>query len=322
MAEIKDPRIRFFQKANGGAASARNFGLRHAEGKFVAYCDSDDIYYPNHLKHLVGFLEQKPEYGLVYSNAIFLDPNGEKRERRFNFDPQKSQALWQFVPSPSMVAHRMDIVSRVGFWDESEILRVMGEDTEFFLRIADQNRIGHFDEVSVECPRRVDGSFYRAFQNADCLNGHGYIIKKRLMAERKKKGWAHTVSPFSGYYFYSFLHIFEAVQYLKAISTIEITAGLMKMIQIFEEVCLLDGENMEVWLVLAYLYTSLKRIDHVASLGRTCAYLLDDFRRPEIDDAEIRNLISKSLKAIAQALHVYFEATIAEKYEQVAREFS
>src|SRR3972149_702276 len=40
-----------------GAAAARNEGFRVAKGKYIAYLDDDDIYYPDHLATLVSFLE-------------------------------------------------------------------------------------------------------------------------------------------------------------------------------------------------------------------------------------------------------------------------
>lgn len=38
----KDSRLKVFNKQNGGAADARNFGLAHAVGEYVGYVDSDD----------------------------------------------------------------------------------------------------------------------------------------------------------------------------------------------------------------------------------------------------------------------------------------
>lgn len=49
----KDNRIKLFNKENGGASSARNYGMEKATGEYVVFVDSDDIVFPNHLETLV-----------------------------------------------------------------------------------------------------------------------------------------------------------------------------------------------------------------------------------------------------------------------------
>ncbi len=36
------PKVKIFRKSNGGISSARNFGLKHATGKYVGFLDNDD----------------------------------------------------------------------------------------------------------------------------------------------------------------------------------------------------------------------------------------------------------------------------------------
>ena len=53
----KDSRIRLMQKKeNGGAAMARNMALENATGRFIAYLDADDLWYPEKLRMQVSFM--------------------------------------------------------------------------------------------------------------------------------------------------------------------------------------------------------------------------------------------------------------------------
>lgn len=42
MLAKNDERIVYFKKENGGLSDARNFGVKHARGKYVGFVDSDD----------------------------------------------------------------------------------------------------------------------------------------------------------------------------------------------------------------------------------------------------------------------------------------
>lgn len=53
----KDNRIKLYKlKTNRGAASARNYGLKMAKGRFIAYLDSDDIWESKKLEKQINFM--------------------------------------------------------------------------------------------------------------------------------------------------------------------------------------------------------------------------------------------------------------------------
>lgn len=76
----KDLRVRVYHKKNGGISDARNFGITKSQGRYITFCDHDDIYMPDKLKvqyeaaettgadvvavgHVVSFdYKQKKEY--------------------------------------------------------------------------------------------------------------------------------------------------------------------------------------------------------------------------------------------------------------------
>ena len=44
---LKDNRVVVYHKQNGGICDARNYGLSKCSGKYVAFCDHDDLFKPN-----------------------------------------------------------------------------------------------------------------------------------------------------------------------------------------------------------------------------------------------------------------------------------
>lgn len=69
----KDKRIRFYQNAsNGGAAISRNTALRNAEGRWIAFLDSDDLWEPTKLENQIKFME-KNGYAFSYHEYIEID---------------------------------------------------------------------------------------------------------------------------------------------------------------------------------------------------------------------------------------------------------
>ncbi|MHC4750966.1 MAG: glycosyltransferase family 2 protein, partial [Planctomycetota bacterium] len=64
-----DPRLTFInRKDNRGKAYSLNEALNRAEGKYIAYLDDDDLYYPNHIETLVNALEQETECQAAYTD--------------------------------------------------------------------------------------------------------------------------------------------------------------------------------------------------------------------------------------------------------------
>lgn len=55
----KDKRIHLIQQQNAGSAAARNNGIRHSHGQYLALLDSDDIWLPGFLDSQVRFIQQK-----------------------------------------------------------------------------------------------------------------------------------------------------------------------------------------------------------------------------------------------------------------------
>jgi len=60
-----------------GHADALNKGFSHATGEILAWLNSDDIYYPSVVSDAVAYLNEHPEVGMVYGDALLIDDSGK-----------------------------------------------------------------------------------------------------------------------------------------------------------------------------------------------------------------------------------------------------
>jgi len=65
--------VRYIHQTNRGAYGARNTGLNHARGTYVAFFDSDDLWLPHHLERCVAALDAHPELDWVYGSCKMVD---------------------------------------------------------------------------------------------------------------------------------------------------------------------------------------------------------------------------------------------------------
>jgi glycosyltransferase involved in cell wall biosynthesis len=56
---------------NRGTSAARNLGIRHAQGEYIAFLDADDVWLPHKLERQVTILVSQPEVGMVYGPVQF-----------------------------------------------------------------------------------------------------------------------------------------------------------------------------------------------------------------------------------------------------------
>ena len=74
---LSDTRIRYLKnEKNSGAAISRNYALREAKGKWIAFLDSDDVWLPEKLETQIAFMLEK-NCSFSYTNYEEIDEDKE-----------------------------------------------------------------------------------------------------------------------------------------------------------------------------------------------------------------------------------------------------
>jgi glycosyltransferase involved in cell wall biosynthesis len=105
---------------NVGPAAARNAGVRHAHGQFVAFLDDDDLWLPRKLQLQRDYLDEHPECAAVHSTAwaFFSDKPDVLLGCHWSGPIRLAQALtndhWVIIPT---ALFRTDVVRAIGGFD-------------------------------------------------------------------------------------------------------------------------------------------------------------------------------------------------------------
>jgi glycosyltransferase involved in cell wall biosynthesis len=132
-------KVRYFKHpTNRGIPGARNTGIRHARGDYIAFLDSDDIWLPEKVELQLQVFSQDvtQEIGVVWSDIYVIDRSGSTRACRVNV-PRELDVRQLFrrnfiIAGTAMI--RRSCLDRVGLLDEE--LRGGSDDYDFWLRLA------------------------------------------------------------------------------------------------------------------------------------------------------------------------------------------
>lgn len=134
-------KIVYIEQPNKGAAAARNEGIRAAKGEYIAFLDADDVCLPGRLSLEAEVLNQRPDAGLVASDAYLINATGEFVGLKSSISgaPRHPQDFrWETVEycaTTSTVMARKRCFDVAGYFDE-RFKRGGGEDWLAWVRIA------------------------------------------------------------------------------------------------------------------------------------------------------------------------------------------
>ena len=154
-----DGKITVIRQENAGSAVARNTGIKASSGEFIAFLDSDDLWFPGKLSLQVEYMEAHPDIGLVYHDWMVweLDDNGTFAPLdiptlpadRLATDPDNSGWIYRRLFSESIIHTtaamlRRELVDKAGVFD-TELRK--GQDYEYWFRISRYTRVAKLRAV-------------------------------------------------------------------------------------------------------------------------------------------------------------------------------
>lgn len=151
---VEDARVRYIAlEKNSGPANARNVGVEMASGEWIAFQDSDDYWYKDKLEKQMRYVQDHPEYSVLYcmynakmDSGINITVPTEPWPERMEGDMLKVLLERNVIGAPTMLMKRCSFFECGGFNTEYRAL----EDWEFVVRLAKECKIGFVSECLMD----------------------------------------------------------------------------------------------------------------------------------------------------------------------------
>jgi glycosyltransferase involved in cell wall biosynthesis len=128
-----------------GQSDAINKGLRRATGEWVAWQNSDDIYYPGAFHDLAVAAAKHPQAGLIIGDMMLIDEHDRPlRDIRYVKPGYKTLLAEGMLLANQATFWRRNVQEQIGFLDEGFHCSF---DYEWFLRLAQHAEGAHVDRI-------------------------------------------------------------------------------------------------------------------------------------------------------------------------------
>jgi glycosyltransferase involved in cell wall biosynthesis len=151
--EKKDSRvIGVYHTRNEGEGKSRNDAIAKSSGKFIAFCDSDDVWEIRKLEIQIDVLKKSKNHNVIHSDSIIIDENSTMTGERFSALFQKGMRLTgdlftqlcmrNVINVPTVIFRRKCLSDAGGFEEDFRYLA----DWVYWTRVAKKNSFFYIDE--------------------------------------------------------------------------------------------------------------------------------------------------------------------------------
>ena len=179
----RHPSVRTLRQPHAGVAVARNTGLQHSTGDYIAFLDQDDRLLPDALRSNLECLLARPHCAFSFGDAQCIAVGGgtlpiQSSSPHEGEEHYLSLLRGSYIWTPGAVLHRRAVLQTLSGFDVH-----LGPvcDTDLHLRIASLYPICHNPTVVVE--KRI----HDANQSRDCA----ILLMSMIQVFRTQKQWVH-----------------------------------------------------------------------------------------------------------------------------------
>jgi len=182
---------------NLGNCKAFNQGLRLARGEYVVDFATDDILLPERIaKQVQHFSKLDPSYGVVFTDAQYIDPHGHVFRKHYEYlfakkllthipqgDVYRDVLSTYFIASPTMLV-RKKIFDDLGGYDET----LAYEDFDFWVRSARLHKYAFLDEALTLIRRKHQSLSSGWYRRGDPQLHSTYLVCKKAQQLNRDAG--------------------------------------------------------------------------------------------------------------------------------------
>lgn len=188
--------VRIPSEESRGGNHARNVGVQHAKGEYVAFLDDDDIWLPQKIEKQLNLFQQNSK-SVVFCGRIFKKISSGKCEYQQLIPPEKFSGnisrliLCTYVTSTSCLMIPKSLFAQVGLFDENLIF---WQEYELTIRLAQIAPFYFVPEPLVECldesgnSQRISNKFINWKKNISYIRTKHAILYNGLSF---KENWIY-----------------------------------------------------------------------------------------------------------------------------------
>ena len=136
-----DKRIRIINEGKFGYYKAKRRLIEEAKGKYIAIMDADDISDKNRFEAEVDFLDKNSSFGLVGTNAIWIDKDNKPFGEGFNFGYSPEELKCRLLFHNCFVHTSVLIRKYILDANHLNYKELAGEDFDMWIQIAKHSKI-------------------------------------------------------------------------------------------------------------------------------------------------------------------------------------